>query len=87
MRNKKHAAVQPVSNILNQAVKRYLAIEVNALYGLVENKKIGRSQNCAREQDTLELATGQVAHLRICQMKNLGGGQCVPHLTFAGPVG
>ena len=69
-------------------VERDLAIEVDALNRLVENHENSVNARSARAQeDTLELTTGQVAHLGICQMKNFGGRQCVFHLGFTGLVG
>ena len=64
MQNEKNAAIQPVSNALYQAVKRYLAIEVDALHRLVENKKIWR------------VPINRVGNCLVLQLRRRQNGMC-----------
>ena len=57
MGNQQDRAIQPIADILNQFVERDLAIEIHTLHRFVQHQKIRSTQNRARQQNTLKLAT------------------------------
>ena len=84
--NQQHTAIQPGAYILDQFVERDFAIEINTLNRFIKHKEFRGAKDGTRQQDPLEFAAGQFAHLGLCQMIRPGQRQRLFHLSAAGPV-
>jgi hypothetical protein len=69
VRDHQDAAAGAIANLADEIVERHLAGEIDALYGLVEDEKVGLAQDRAGKQRALELAARQRLHLGFGEMR------------------
>jgi hypothetical protein len=87
VRDQEDAAAGAVANVADELVERHLAGKIDTLHRLVEHQQVRLAGKRPGQKRALELAAGQVLHLRACQMRNADRFQRFAISAFgSGPV-
>ena len=73
--DQEHAAAALLADAVDQRVQLELAVEVDPLYGLVEDQQSGLTHQRPREHHPLQLAARQFVHRGLRQMAGADGGE------------